>query len=82
MGSEYKRDREKGTLEISQTQSIQSVLSRFGVSKSSSIPATPSLDLRHASEEETRDRWEPDVDREPDEARYRECISGSRLVFS
>ena len=53
MGSEYKRDREKGTLEISQTQFIQSVLNRFGVSKSSPIPATPSLDLRHVSEEET-----------------------------
>ena len=53
MGSEYKRDREKGNLEISQTQFIQSVLNRFGVSKSSPIPATPSLDLRHAIEEET-----------------------------
>ena len=53
MGSEYKRDREKGTLEISQTQFIQSVLNRFGVSKSSPIPATPFLDLRHVSEEET-----------------------------
>ena len=53
MGSEYKRDRERGTLKISQTQLIQSVLNRFGVSKSSPIPATPSLDLRHVSEEET-----------------------------
>ena len=52
MGSEYKRGREKGTLEISQNQFIQSVLNRFGVSKSSPIPATPSLDLRHVSEEE------------------------------
>ena len=51
MGSEYKRGREKGTLEISQTQFIQSVLNRFGVSKSSPVPATPSLDLRHVSEE-------------------------------
>ena len=53
MGSEYKRDREKGTLRISQAQFIQSVLNLFGVSKSSPIPAVPSLDLRHVREEET-----------------------------
>ena len=53
IGSECKRDRDKGTLEISQTQLIQSVLNRVGVSKSNPIPATPSLDLRHVSEEET-----------------------------
>ena len=53
MGSEYKSDRAKGTLEISQTQFIRSVLHRFAVSKSSPIPATPSLDLRHVSDEET-----------------------------
>ena len=54
MGSEYnKRDREKGTLEIFQTQFIQSVLNRFSVSKSSPISATPSLDIRHVSEGET-----------------------------
>ena len=40
-------------MEISQTQFIQSVLNRFGVSKSSPIPTTHSLDLRHVSEEET-----------------------------
>ena len=51
--SEYKRDREKGTLKISQTQFIRDVLNRFGVSKSSPIPATPSIDLRHKSEEKT-----------------------------
>ena len=53
MGSEYKSDRAKGTLEISQTQFIRSVLHRFAVSKSSPIPATPSLDLRHVSNETT-----------------------------
>ena len=53
MESEYKRDREKGTLEISQTQFIQSVLNCVGVSKSRPIPATPSLDVRHVSEEGT-----------------------------
>ena len=53
MGSECKRDRGKGSLEISQTQFIQRVLNRFRVSKSSPIPATPSLDLTHVSEKET-----------------------------
>ena len=40
-------------MKISQTQLIQSVLNRFGGSKSSPIFATPSLDFRHVSEEET-----------------------------
>ena len=53
MGSEYKRDREKGTLEISQAQFIANVLNRFNVTKTSPIPASPSLDLRHISEDET-----------------------------
>ena len=53
MGSESKRDREKGTLKISQTQFIQSALNRFSVSKFNPIPATSSLYLRHVSEEET-----------------------------
>ena len=42
MGSEYERDREKGTLEISQTQFIRNVVERFGITK----PAPPPL-LRH-----------------------------------
>ena len=37
----------------SQTQFIQSVLNRFGVSKSSPIPATPYFNLSHVSKEET-----------------------------
>ena len=53
MGSEYKRDRKKGTLEISQTQLIRGVLNRFVVSKPNLIPASTCLDLRHGSEEET-----------------------------
>ena len=40
-------------MKISQTQFIRSVHNRFDVSKSSPIPATPSLDLRHVSDEET-----------------------------
>ena len=63
MGSEYKRNREKGTLEISQTQFIRNVVERFGITKTSPIPASPSLDLRHVSDED------PAVD-----ARHREMV--------
>ena len=62
-GSEYRRDREKGTLEISQTQFIRNVVDRFGITKTSPIPASPSLDLRYVSDEE------PVVD-----ASYREMV--------
>ena len=48
MGSECKRDREKGFLEISQTQFVRNVVERFGI-KNSPIAASPSLDLRHVS---------------------------------
>ena len=52
MGSDCRRDREKGTLEISQTQFIRNVVDRFGITKTSPIPASSSLDLRHLSDEE------------------------------
>ena len=52
MGSEYRRDRGKGTLEISQTQFIRDIVDRFGITKTSPIPASPSLDLRHVSDKE------------------------------
>ena len=52
MGSEYRRDREKETLEISQTQFIRNVVDRFGITNTSPIPASPSLDLRYVSDEE------------------------------
>ena len=52
MGSEYERDREKGTLEISQTQFIRSIAKRFGNTSTSPIPVSPSLDLRHVSDED------------------------------
>ena len=38
MGSEDHRDREKDTLEISQSQFIRSVISRFNVSKFCPLP--------------------------------------------
>ena len=52
MGSEHERDREKGTLEISQIQFIRNVVERFGITKNSPTPASPSLDLRHLSDED------------------------------
>ena len=63
MGSEYRRDREKGALEISQIQFIRNVVDRFGITKTSPIPASPSLDLRYVSDEE------PVVD-----AKFREIV--------
>ena len=63
MGSEYKGDREKRTLEISHTQFIRKVVECFGITKISLISAFPSLDLRHVSDEE------PVVD-----ASYREMV--------
>ena len=52
MGGEYKRDREKGTLEIPQTQFVRNVVERFGITKTSPIPVSPSLDLKHVSDED------------------------------
>ena len=51
MGSESRRDREKGILDISQTQLIRNVVDRFGITTTSPIPAPPSLYLRHVSDE-------------------------------
>ena len=67
MGSEYKGDREKRTLEISHTQFIRKVVECFGITKISLISAFPSLDLRHVSDEE------PVVD-----ASYREMVGSLR----
>ena len=52
MGSEDKRDREKGTLEVSQTQVIRNVDERFGITKPSPIPTSLSLDFRHGSDKD------------------------------
>ena len=71
MGIEYKRDREKGTLEISQTRFIRNVVERFGITKTSSIPASPSLDLRHVSDED------PAVD-----ASYREMVGSLMWIVN
>ena len=71
MGIEYKRDREKGTLEISQTRFIRNVVERFGITKTSSIPASPSLDLRHVGDED------PAVD-----ASYREMVGSLMWIVN
>ena len=52
MGSEYRTYREKRTLEISQTYFVRNVADRFGITKTSLIPASPSLNLRCVSDEE------------------------------
>ena len=52
MGSEHRRDRARGISEISQTQFIHSVLNRFNITKNSSIPASPSFNVRYLSEDE------------------------------
>ena len=46
MGVEYKRDKEKKVIELSQTSYIRSVLERFDISRSSSLPAAPSVNPR------------------------------------
>ena len=53
MGSKYKRDREKGTLGISQAHFIRNVVERFGITKISPIPDSPSMDLRHVRDEDS-----------------------------
>ena len=46
MGVEYKRDMENRVIELSQTSYIKSVLERFDITRSSSLPASTSTDLR------------------------------------
>ena len=52
MGSEYRTDREKGTLDIPQTQFIRNVIEGFGITKTSPTPVSPSSDLRYVSDDE------------------------------
>lgn len=47
MGSQYKRNRAKGTVEIVQTQLIQNTVERLGIAKTNPIPASPSLNPSH-----------------------------------
>ena len=53
MGIEYKRYREMRMLKMVRTEFIQPVDERFGITKTSPISASPTLDLRHVSDEKT-----------------------------
>ena len=46
LGCVFRRDREAGTIEISQENYIRSVLERFRICRTSSIPASPANDYR------------------------------------
>ena len=50
MGIEFKRDRKAGTIEMSQSSYIRSILERFNVFCTSLIPASPSVNLRAVNE--------------------------------
>ena len=52
MGCAFRRDREAGTIEISQESYIRSVLERFNFCRTRSIPASPANDYRSVKEDE------------------------------
>ena len=52
LGCEFIRDREAGTIEISQESYIRSVLERFNICRTSSIPASLPNDNRSLKEDE------------------------------
>ena len=52
MGSEKKRYRNQRTLEFFQAQYIRFVVQRLAINKTSPIPASSLLDLRHVSDED------------------------------
>ena len=52
LGCAFRRDREAGTIEISQESYIRSVLERFKICRTSSIPASPANDYRSVKEDE------------------------------
>lgn len=52
MGSEYRRDEEAGSIEISQMSYIRSVVENLNVTRMRNIPASPSIELRPVGEEE------------------------------
>ena len=89
MGSEYRRDREKRTLEISQTQFIRNVVDRFGITTTSTIPASPSLGLRYVNHEKPAVDaifreivWGVHVECEPDETRHLQRSASDRAVLA
>ena len=70
LGCAFIRDREAGTIEISQESYIRSVLERFNICRTSPFPASLANDNRSLTEDEggrrcavPRGGGEPDVDR-------------------
>ena len=51
LGYAFRRDREAGTIEISQESYIRSVLERFNICRTSSIPASPANNYRSVKED-------------------------------
>ena len=51
MGCAFRRDREAGAIEISQKSYIRSVLERFNICRTSSIPASPANNYRSVKED-------------------------------
>ena len=83
----FRRDREAGTIEISQESYIRSVLERFNICRTSSIPASPANNYRSVKEDMEagdmpfREVVELDVDRQPDEARHlKRCTGGGETL--
>ena len=84
MSSECKRDREKGTPEISDS-AYSKCCRTFRNHKASPIPASPSLDLRLRTLRWTRVTakwWGVYVDCESNEAGYRKRSAGGCKVFA
>ena len=52
LGCAFRRNREAGTIEISQESYIRSVLEKFKICRTSSIPASPANDYRSVKEDE------------------------------
>ena len=52
MGCAFRRDREAGTIEISQESYIRRVFERFKICRTSTIPASPAKDYRSVKEDE------------------------------
>ena len=51
LGCAFRRDREAGTIEISQKSYIRSVLEKFNICRTSSIPASPANNYRSVKED-------------------------------
>jgi len=51
LGCAFRRDREAGTIEISQESYIRSVLERFNICRTSSIPASPANNYRSVKDD-------------------------------